>query len=361
MKKYIVLFLSVIFFFACNDNSLDKNIAKKYKNNLNSQIQDTLKDMQEEFEIKIEFHDFQCQSNDNFVKCTSPNLEIFSKNNKKLLKIKSIELSSNEVYTGDKKGLISIKDLQEFLFSKNKQLQSKITFKDLKLSNEMIDEIKKIPLNKNPKINNYLYELAANPYTISFENLNSEKDNSHYNDILNISIQNNNKLDFNLNLNIAYKSKLLDILDSIGLKYNTDSLSTEEISDNNTDLNFAFSQIQENIIIQNIKLASSLDTKGVFENYIEVAKSMLNLSKEQSQKEDQVLIFDKTLKTFEKITQNPIYKLDIEMFFKNISLDAYSQEKEKAIEKLTINGEDFTEIIPIISNAILNNLLYDFY
>ncbi|MBZ7941389.1 JlpA family lipoprotein adhesin [Campylobacter molothri] len=351
MKKNLMLGASLALFVSCSDNSLDQSIVKKYENTLNTQIKEE-QNLTKDF---FKFNDFKCQSDGNFIKCMSPNLEVFDPNHKKIFEIENIEYKSNEIYTGDKKELISFQELLNFLLSKNEKLQDEITLKNLKLSDEIIDQINKMHLNKNQKINDYLKELISNPFTISFKNLNSKKNDENYNYLFSFNVQDNNQLNFNLNINLDYKSKFLDILDSLGLKYDTNSLSIKNIDENNTSIdNFKsmLPQIQENIIIHDAKLTLSLDTKEVFKDYIEMANSILKIAKDQSKDEKQTLIIDKALQALEKITQDPTYKLNIEVFFKDIPLSAYPQEQAKVVKKIIINGIDFTDLTMIFNNSI---------
>ncbi|MGH2328043.1 JlpA family lipoprotein adhesin [Campylobacter taeniopygiae] len=351
MKKNLALGVSLVFFVACSNNSLDQSIVKKYENALNTQIKEEQNSSKEFFK----FNDFKCQNDGSFIKCMSPNLEVFNpENHKKIFGIENVEYKFNGIYTGDKKGPISFRELLNFLFSKNEKLQDEITFKNLKLSDEAISELDKINLNRNQKINDYLKELISNPFTISFKNLNTKKNDENNNYLSNINIQSNDQLNLNLSANIDYKLKLLDMLDSYGFKYDIDSISIKNVDENNTnkiDPDSTLSQILENITIHDTKLTFSLDTKEIFKDYIEMANSMLKIAKENSKDEKQTLVIDKALKALEKITQNPTYKLDIEVFFKDIPLNTYSKEKEKAIEKLTINGEDFTEVVSILGDS----------
>ncbi|WP_171000345.1 JlpA family lipoprotein adhesin [Campylobacter estrildidarum] len=353
MKKNLILSASLIFFTACSSNSLDQSITKKFENALNAQIREE----QNSSEINLNFNDFKCQNDGNFIKCMSPNLEVFNpENHKKIFGIENVEYKSNVIYTGDKKGLISFRELLNFLFSKNEKLQDEVTFKNIKLGDETISELDKINLNKNQKINDYLKELISNPFTISFKNLNTKKNSENNNYLSSINIQSNDQLNLNLSANIDYKLELLDILDSYGFKYDIDSISVKNVDENNTnkiDPDSTLSQILDNITIHDAKLTFSLDTKEVFKDYIEMANSMLKIAKENSKDEKQTLVIDKALKALEKITQNPTYKLNIEVFFKDAPLSVYSKEKEKVIEKLTINGEDFTEVVSILGDSYM--------
>ncbi|MBZ7936348.1 hypothetical protein H2279_06890 [Campylobacter sp. B0100352/1] len=353
MKKNLIIGISLVFFAACNNNSLDQSIIKKYENALNTQI----KEEQNSSKDFFKFNDFKCQNDGNFIKCMSPNLEVFNpENHKKIFGIENVEYKSNVVYTGDKKGLISFRELLNFLFSKNEKLQDEVTFKNIKLDDETISKLDKIKLNKNQKINDYLKELISNPFTISFKNLNTKKNDENNNYLSSINIQSNDQLNLNLSANIDYNLKLLDMLDSYGFKYDIDSISVKNVDENNTnkiDSDSTLSQILENITIHDAKLTFSLDTKEVFKDYIEMANSMLKIAKENSKDEKQTLIIDKALKALEKITQNPTYKLNVEVFFKDVPLSVYSMEKEKVIEKLTINGEDFTEVVSILGDSYL--------
>ncbi|HEB7717549.1 TPA: hypothetical protein RZJ41_001693, partial [Campylobacter coli] len=199
----------------------------------------------------------------------------------------------------------------------------------------------------DPKIRDYISKLSSGVFTISFENSVFTK-NSDYNNIFNMKI-NNQDLNFDMNLNFDYKQKLLDFFEEKGIKFNTETYAMDgKIIEQLLDQKEFAQPIQENIILNNFKINSSLDTKGVFENYITIAKGGLEALKIQSHNEEQTLLIDKALLALNEITKDTVYKLDLETIFKPIALSDYYKENVNVIEKLTINNQDFTETLKIL-------------
>ncbi|EAL8252932.1 hypothetical protein DXG14_07905, partial [Campylobacter coli] len=146
-----------------------------------------------------------------------------------------------------------------------------------------------------------------------------------------------------------YKQKLLDFFEEKGIKFNTETYAMDgKIIEQLLDQKEFAQPIQENIILNNFKINSSLDTKGVFENYITIAKGGLEALKIQSHNEEQTLLIDKALLALNEITKDTVYKLDLETVFKPIALSDYYKENVNVIEKLTINNQDFTETLKIL-------------
>ncbi|EAK6704520.1 hypothetical protein CD695_07935, partial [Campylobacter coli] len=119
MKKSIALTLGAIFFFSACSNSLDKTTVAKYEERLNTQINETLKDFQQDMGVRIEISNFSCKGDGMFLRCSSPNFNVFAKDNtqteQKLIEAKNLEIYSNEIYTGEEQGLISLKDYYDNL------------------------------------------------------------------------------------------------------------------------------------------------------------------------------------------------------------------------------------------------------
>ncbi|EIA96078.1 JlpA family lipoprotein adhesin [Campylobacter coli] len=351
MKKSIALTLGTIFFFSACSNSLDKTTVAKYEERLNTQINETLKDFQQDMGVTIEISNFSCKGDGMFLRCSSPNFNVFAKDNtqteQKLIEAKNLEIYSNEIYTGEEQGLISLKDYYDNLLSKNKNLKTSFTLEGFKLGEKVISDINASLSQSDPKIQDYLAKLSSGVFTLSFENSLFVK-NSDYNNNFNMKI-NNQDLNFDMNLNFDYKQSLLDFFEKAGIKYNTqtyaiDEKAVEELLDQQ-----GFAQpIQESVILNNFKINSSLDTQGVFENYITIAKGGLEALKIQSQNEEQTLLIDKALLALNEITKDEVYKLDLEAKFKPIALSDYPKEGINAVEKLTVNNQDFTETLRIL-------------
>ncbi|MCW1656571.1 lipoprotein adhesin JlpA [Campylobacter jejuni] len=366
MKKGIFLSIGIAVLFSACGNSIDEKTVKKYENQLNQTVKQEIASLSQDSGIKIEFSDFKCNADGDFIACLSPNFKTLAKDNndeyQELFQAKNIKIRSNEIYKGEANTSISIKEYYNDLFKNQKSIQSNLVFEDFKLGEKVVSDINASLFQQDPKISSLINKLSSDSYTLSFDNSINKQENN-YIDNLDIKFY-NAKLNFNTNLNINLKEDLLNYLDSKGIKFNTQTLAMDEQAINEL-LNIAnyeqasdFSNtIQKYIILNNFKIDSTLKTEGVFSSYITTAKENLQTLKTQSQNEEQALIFDKALAILNNITQNDDYKLNLDLKFKNIPVSDYSTQGIDSIEKLSINNQDATEALKIILPFIMFSML----
>lgn len=366
MKKGIFLSIGIAVLFSACGNSIDEKTVKKYENQLNQTVKQEIASLSQDSGIKIEFSDFKCNADGDFIACLSPNFKTLAKDNndeyQELFQAKNIKIRSNEIYKGEANTSISIKEYYNDLFKNQKSIQSNLVFEDFKLGEKVVSDINASLFQQDPKISSLINKLSSDSYTLSFDNSINKQENN-YIDNLDIKFY-NAKLNFNTNLNINLKEDLLNYLDSKGIKFNTQTLAMDEQAINEL-LNIAnyeqasdFSNtIQKYIILNNFKIDSTLKTEGVFSSYITTAKENLQTLKAQSQNEEQALIFDKALAILNNITQNDDYKLNLDLKFKNIPVSDYSTQGIDSIEKLSINNQDATEALKIILPFIMFSML----
>ncbi|EAI4875307.1 hypothetical protein CNT72_08805 [Campylobacter jejuni] len=370
MKKGIFLSIGIAVLFSACGNSIDEKTVKKYENQLNQTVEQEIASLSQDSGIKIEFSDFKCNADGDFIACLSPNFKTLAKDNndeyQELFQAKNIKIRSNEIYKGEANTSISIKEYYNDLFKNQKSIQSNLVFEDFKLGEKVVSDINASLFQQDPKISSFINKLSSDSYTLSFDNSINKQENN-YLDNLDIKFY-NAKLNFNtnlnINLNINLKEDLLNYLDSKGIKFNTQTLAMDEQAINEL-LNIAnyeqasdFSNtIQKYIILNNFKIDSTLKTEGVFSSYITTAKENLQTLKTQSQNEEQALIFDKALAILNNITQNDNYKLNLDLKFKNIPVSDYSTQGIDSIEKLSINNQDATEALKIILPFIMFSML----
>nr|3UAU_A Chain A, Surface-exposed lipoprotein [Campylobacter jejuni subsp. jejuni 81-176]3UAU_B Chain B, Surface-exposed lipoprotein [Campylobacter jejuni subsp. jejuni 81-176] len=347
-------------------NSIDEKTVKKYENQLNQTVKQEIASLSQDSGIKIEFSDFKCNADGDFIACLSPNFKTLAKDNndeyQELFQAKNIKIRSNEIYKGETNTSISIKEYYNDLFKNQKSIQSNLVFEDFKLGEKVVSDINASLFQQDPKISSFINKLSSDSYTLSFDNSINKQENN-YLDNLDIKFY-NAKLNFNTNLNINLKEDLLNYLDSKGIKFNTQTLAMDEQAINellnmvNYEQASDFSNtIQKYIILNNFKIDSTLKTEGVFSSYIATAKENLQTLKAQSQNEEQALIFDKALAILNNITQNDDYKLNLDLKFKNIPVSDYSTQGIDSIEKLSINNQDATEALKIILPFIMFSML----
>ncbi|EHN6916472.1 hypothetical protein KJK76_001294 [Campylobacter jejuni] len=366
MKKGIFLSIGIAALFSACGNSIDEKTVKKYENQLNQTIKQEIASLSQDSEIKIEFSDFKCNVDGDFIACLSPNFKTLAKDNndeyQELFQVKNIKIRSNEFYKGKINTSISIKEYYNNLFKNQKNIQTNLVFENFKLGKKIVDYINTNLFQQDLKISSFINKLSSDSYTLSFDNSINKQENN-YLDNLDIKFY-NAKLNFNANLNINLKEDLLNYLDSKGIKFNTQTLAMDKQAINKL-LNIAnyeqtsdFSNtIQKYIILNNFKINSTLKTEGVFNNYTTTAKENLQTLKAQSQNEKQALILDKALTILNNITQNDDYKLDLDLKFKNIPISDYSTQGIDSIEKLSINNQDATEALKIILPFIIFSML----
>ncbi|ASQ33694.1 hypothetical protein CGZ84_04770 [Campylobacter jejuni] len=366
MKKGIFLSIGIAVLFSACGNSIDEKTVKKYENQLNQTVKQEIASLSQDSGIKIEFSDFKCNADGDFIACLSPNFKTLAKDNndeyQELFQAKNIKIRSNEIYKGETNTSISIKEYYNDLFKNQKSIQSNLVFEDFKLGEKVVSDINASLFQQDPKISSFINKLSSDSYTLSFDNSINKQENN-YLDNLDIKFY-NAKLNFNTNLNINLKEDLLNYLDSKGIKFNTQTLAMDEQAINellnmvNYEQASDFSNtIQKYIILNNFKIDSTLKTEGVFSSYIATAKENLQTLKAQSQNEEQALIFDKALAILNNITQNDDYKLNLDLKFKNIPVSDYSTQGIDSIEKLSINNQDATEALKIILPFIMFSML----
>ncbi|EIN1015441.1 JlpA-like lipoprotein [Campylobacter jejuni] len=366
LQKGIFLSIGIAVLFSACGNSIDEKTVKKYENQLNQTVKQEIASLSQDSGIKIEFSDFKCNADGDFIACLSPNFKTLAKDNndeyQELFQAKNIKIRSNEIYKGEANTSISIKEYYNDLFKNQKSIQSNLVFEDFKLGEKVVSDINASLFQQDPKISSFINKLSSDSYTLSFDNSINKQENN-YLDNLDIKFY-NAKLNFNTNLNINLKEDLLNYLDSKGIKFNTQTLAMDEQAINellnmvNYEQASDFSNtIQKYIILNNFKIDSTLKTEGVFSSYIATAKENLQTLKAQSQNEEQALIFDKALAILNNITQNDDYKLNLDLKFKNIPVSDYSTQGIDSIEKLSINNQDATEALKIILPFIMFSML----
>ncbi|ENV8236238.1 lipoprotein adhesin JlpA [Campylobacter jejuni] len=366
MKKGIFLSIGIAILFAACGNSIDEKTVKKYENQLNQTVKQEIASLSQDSGIKIEFSDFKCNADGDFIACLSPNFKTLAKDNndeyQELFQAKNIKIRSNEIYKGEANISISIKEYYNDLFKNQKSIQSNLVFEDFKFGEKVVSDINASLFQQDPKISSFINKLSSDSYTLSFDNSINKQENN-YLDNLDIRFY-NAKLNFNTNLNINLKEDLLNYLDSKDIKFNTQTLAMDKQAINellnitNYGQTSDFSNtIQKYIILNNFKIDSTLKTEGVFNSYITTAKENLQTLKAQSQNEEQALIFDKALAILSNITQNDDYKLNLDLKFKNIPVSDYSTQGIDSIEKLSINNQDATEALKIILPFIMFSML----
>ncbi|MCX2683109.1 JlpA family lipoprotein adhesin [Campylobacter sp. MIT 21-1685] len=349
MKKNLIL-IAFIFFNACS-NQIDTSLVEKYENQANRNIKEISDQISQEIGLKIEIPPLQCKADGKFIECRSQQFSLFDKKGNKIVQADALILRSNEIYQGKELGTISLKEYFKSISNSNKKFQQTATVQNIRFTQEVLETIKQQNIQLNDKkIQNYIQKLLNDAYTISFE-YDGIFDKDIYTYDINTKIHNSNS-HINALMKISFKEELFDFFDSKGIRYNTQTLNIDEQNwkeffqkiENEKSEEVAFIEAaQKNFFINNFSLEALLDADNAFESYILIAKGSLETMKNQSQNEELTLIYDKMLSVLNTINQNSLYKLSLNAQFKNIPVAEYAQEKIKVLEKLTLNGQDFTE------------------
>jgi len=345
MKK-MFLFCCILAFTACFKKELSQDLVQKYETQINQNFKKALKENDFSDLLTFEFNDFSCKAQERFIECFSPDFKVFKASHLKeqILEFSGIEYLSNEVYLGEDKGLISLDEYYKELFKDKNQVMTKIKFKDIKLSKNLLKEYEEdLALIGDQKIANFLSSLAKDVYDFSFE-FQATKDLG-YNFFYDLK-GNDQPTQFFGRLDVKMLENFLkDFSNELDLKFDTQKLNF-----NKPEFN-AFNMLSvENLphSLKNVffdskaKIGLIIDPKDAFEQYLNLADAYLNLAKNQSQKAEQVLMIDKLLSLLEDFKIKP-YKLDLDFIFKRMNLKKFEENQGfSLVESFNINGRDFT-------------------
>lgn len=374
MKKSILLALSasvLVFFIACSNNEPSEKIVQKYEVFLNTsvkqEIQTSLGDDTDK--VDITFSPFVCKADSGFILCNSQNLSLRDKeSNKEMLSIAKLEIRANDYYSGDATGLISFKDYVDDVLKKNKKAESTFSMKGIKLGEavkaDMQNGIRSIG---DTNIEQFLNKLTEDEYNFEFYNT-YEKEADELKSQGYFSFNNaRNTLNYKLSVNpIRFNSNFYQALDSVDLKFNTDTYDVnrdalnkllESQNDYNTPnklkdfgLNFA-----KGMKLSGFNMDFSIDTENLFEGYVNMAKGLL-----QTNDNPQISsLTQKALVALNDITKNPVYKINLAVKLKDDVIVAdYDKIGLDSVENITLNGQDFTkefkeQIVPYLGHLMV--------
>ncbi|EHV6246256.1 hypothetical protein K0946_001422, partial [Campylobacter jejuni] len=183
MKKGIFLSIGIAVLFSACGNSIDEKTVKKYENQLNQTVKQEIASLSQNSGIKIEFSDFKCNADGDFIACLSPNFKTLTKDNndeyQELFQAKNIKIRSNEIYKGEANASISIKEYYNDLFKNQKSIQSNLVFEDFKLGEKVVSDINASLFQQDPKISSFINKLSSDSYTLSFDNSINKQENNY--------------------------------------------------------------------------------------------------------------------------------------------------------------------------------------
>lgn len=352
MKKYILFVLNVLIFYGCEGNEIPQDLVKKYETAVNAELRKQVNLVNNEYnDVMLKIPDFKCGVDGSFVKCIS-NDATFSAGGSELFRVKNIELRSNEIYRGENKGLISIKEYYDELFKNNEKLEISLYIEGFKLSDKAIEIISEIvskdATNLPNGIDELVLELIGDEYNLRGVVYTTFSDGEFRFDASQklYSTTKPNSLGFGGSATL--KEAVFDALEKdTGVKFDTQTLSInkdfKDKLDSQFDLYFQkFSAFGKEFgSINDTKLDVSLDTKNVFKPYVDMIKGYLSVLRDQDKDEKDAPLTTDVLSLLDDITKTPIYKFNVEVKFQN-TLD-YKKKDLESIQKITINGRDFTD------------------
>lgn len=352
MKKNLALLGAFALFFSACSSEISDEVVKKYEQSLNEVVKKQLKEFTTSEEIEVKLKDFTCKADKAHIECNSPDFSLNSSGTP-IFSAKNIKLRSNEIYTeNNASGLISYKDYYAHLFSKNDKLETSVNLESLKLSDESIKQVENNSkaLINDEKIAKLMQELSQDNYNVAF-NLLTTKDGGNVNYNYSYKIGNDKENFISASLEGGIKEEVFKALDELEIKFDTDKLIVNEKSlvNFNNDSSKSIEAILKQSMVKNFKLDINLQTKDAFVPYINMAKSSLEVLQNQNTNEEQSLLYSKTLELINDISKNPLYKLNLALDFKDIPLSEFNTLKESGVEKITINGKDFSDILKTIN------------
>lgn len=349
-KKICLSILASVFLVACNTN-ISQDIVKNYQDALNADLEKTFKEDFKQAGIDIDFKPFSCEASKELISCKSPKWSFHSTHQSFGVNIENIELKSSEYYDGKPIGLISYKEYYEKIFKKNNKGINELKF-ELSFDEAAGEQIKtKIAENiSDEKLKAYLYEFTKDKFLVEMsQNHNKAKENILGEFIYKIANQRDTNIHWSMDY--SFNTQLFDALDNNNIKFNTQSLTTDEAGLdallNDEYYSYGMSEpllklIKEatkGVYFHNNILNIKLDTQSLFKEHIEELKTKLQGDVHPQFK----AMFDKLLLVIDDATQNPLYELDLEIKFKDsIPLAEYTNSFFEAIEKVSLNKQDFT-------------------
>lgn len=353
--KYFILLNCALFLGACS-NQVSDEMAKKYENGLNKDFKEAILQSSNNENVKIETDNFTCKADGKFVTCENSKFAVSEKKpdgtETKLIESQGFSLKTNNFYLGDKEGNISLKEMVNNVFENNDKIQSNVKIKSLKLSESMVKEFNELALfTDNAKIAQLMKDLAGDSYDLEMD-YNVAQDEKNYENFFDIKLNNTKENKATISLKAILDK---NVWGAMGEELLFDT-ATQTISEQSykkiEDENFLASRMPEILKLaklKDLKIDLALQTNDAFKPYIAMGKASLEaLKNQEGVNEKQTLFYDKVVSVIDELDKNPLYKLNLEFIFKDIPLLDFSQAPENAVEKITLNGKDFSEVLEML-------------
>lgn len=351
MKLWVRFFLFSFIFVACS-NPISDEVVKKYEYGLNKNI-DSINENASVFHhiigydnVIVNADQFICKPDGDFVLCENSKWELFRKDfegeKTQYAQAKSLTIRTNELYLGE--GNISLKAAFSDMLKRHKNIQYSLKIKALKLSDDRINDLKErlAIFNEDAKILQFLYDLVEDSYDIEVAYAIA-KSKEGYGYSIDYKLSNAKENQINISLKGSLDEAILNLMnESLYFDTATQNLNIKTLE--NEKVHTYFSEALKHINLKNFTLESALQTNDVFKSYIEAGKAMLEIHKGQTTNKKQASFYSKLTAILSEMIKDPLYKINLQMIFKNIPLSD-AQDPKNIVEKIILNGKDLSEIL----------------
>lgn len=227
MKKvlYSLAILGIVFM-GCESKKEEPKISdemiKNYEKGLNQNLEEFKQGFRQNTstsDIKVE--DFKCKAENKIIVCQSQNPKIIhKKNGQTFITAKNVEVKTDFVYLGDKKGKIPVLEAYKQI-TKDGQKFLNVSVKDIEFANDIKLMVAVASANLDMKDYKYLLSFVNDKFDFDFDmKANSKNDNMYFD--IDFGIKNNNKnIKLNQYTNSYAVKDFYDVLDKYGQKYDT--------------------------------------------------------------------------------------------------------------------------------------------
>ncbi len=366
--KTMALASCLVLFAACSNGVKDETV-KTFQHTINSEFDKMTKEINNS-QLQIDFSPFTCKADKEFIFCENQGISFINKEeNLSVIKIKNIQLRTNEYYDGEEKGFISLKQFWDNVFQRDKKVETHFLAKGISTSQQYNTQIKEdlekdlLSSNVDPKIIDYLKKFVDDESNYEFSSLATKNENSITANT-NFKIYNSRnsfKIDMDIK-NATINPNIFKVFDDANITFNTQTQninneSFDKILSNSDKAMTFISNLLGHISLDTTNINIELDTENLFDGYVNMAKGYLQTLSEPNL----TPLKERTLNAIDYGTKDKNYKLELQVQFKkDLLLKDYKDIN--ALEKITLNGQDFTkefkeQFVPFISLTMLGLMM----